>query len=324
MWKSFRFAGLAVVLMLSLVLSACGNNGSGNSANGGGHNKGSAAKNENNGGNLNLGDKDITLIGDNYQSATASMLVAKQLLEDIGYNVTIKQVGVGTMFAGLAGGSADVSLAVWLPNTHASYWKKYKGKIEKLGMIMKKVPLGLTVPDYMKDIQSIKDLANNKNNIGDKLDWTITGISPGAGEMKLTANKVMPAYGLDDKWKLQQSSGPAMITALKRAINEHKPIVVTLWYPHWAFVKWDLRLLKDPKNKYGDPDDVYAAARKGFKEDSPAAAKLLSQFRWTKKEDETVMLHLQKGMDGDQAAKKFLKKHPDLKKKWLKGFKTGK
>ncbi|HET7656653.1 MAG TPA: glycine betaine ABC transporter substrate-binding protein, partial [Bacillales bacterium] len=304
MLKRLSFTGLALLLMLSFALAACSSNRSDSRP---GSNSNSSSK------AANLGQKTITLLGDNYQSATASMYVAKQVLEDVGYNVQIKQVGVGTMFAGLAKGSADASLAVWLPHTHASYWKKYKDKLDKMGVLMNKVPLGLTVPAYMKNINSIEDLANNKDNIGDKLNWKITGISAGAGEMKVTKQDVLPAYGMDKKWQVVTSSGPAMIAALKKAEQNKEPIVVTLWYPHWAFVKWDLKLLKDPKNKYGDPDDIYAVARKGLKKDAPAAYKILSQFHWTKEQDEKVMLKLQKGVKPDKAAQEFVKNHPKLK-----------
>lgn len=304
--KKFRFAGiLALILALSVGLAGCGNSSKGGSANG------------------NLGKKNITLASDNYVSATASTYVVKTVLENLGYNVKVKQVDVGPMFAGVAGGSADASLAVWLPHTHASYWKKYKNQVDKVGMIMKSVPLGLVVPDYVK-INSIEDLKKDTNHIGEKTNWTITGISAGAGEMIETKNKVMPAYGLNKKWKLQTSSGPAMTAALKKAIKAHKPIIVTLWDPHWAFLKWHLKYLKDPKNMYGNPDNVYAIARKGLKKDSPAAYKVLSQFHWTKKDDEKVMLNLQKGMTPDKAAKKFVKSHPKLVKKWTKGIKAAK
>ncbi|HEU5141328.1 MAG TPA: glycine betaine ABC transporter substrate-binding protein [Bacillales bacterium] len=328
MIRKIQFVSLGFVMMFSLLLTACGssgNEGEGGSANSGSGNEGNASEQNNEGnsaGDMKLGDKKIVLLGDNYQSATASMYVAKQALEKAGYKVQIKQVGVGTMFAGVAEGSADATLAVWLPHTHASYWKQYKDQLDKLGVLMEKVPLGLTVPSYMEDIQSIEDLANNKNNIGEKLDWTITGISPGAGEMKVTNKQVMPSYKMKDKWDVQASSGPAMTAALSKAIQEKKPIVVTLWKPHWAFVKWDLRILKDPKNKYGDPDDVYAVTRQGLKEDSPIAYKILSQFHWTKEQDAKVMLKMQKGMDADKAAEEFVKNHPDLVSEWMKGIET--
>ncbi|HEX7064768.1 MAG TPA: glycine betaine ABC transporter substrate-binding protein [Bacillales bacterium] len=329
MTGKIRFTSLSLIVMVSLMLAACGsggNEGDAGTANSGSGNEGNSSgqSSEGNGADseLQLGEEKITLLGDNYQSATASMLVAQEALEKAGYDVKIKQVGVGTMFAGVAEGSADASLAVWLPHTHASYWKQYKDQLDKLGVLMKKVPLGLTVPSYMKDINSIQDLADNKNNIGEKLDWTITGISPGAGEMKVTNQQVLPSYGMKGEWDVQASSGPAMTAALSKAIQEKKPIVVTLWKPHWAFVKWDLKILKDPKNKYGDPDDVYAVARQGLKEDSPVAYKILSQFHWTKQQDAKVMLKMQNGMDPEKAAEEFVKNHPDLLSEWMKGIET--
>jgi glycine betaine/proline transport system substrate-binding protein len=318
MTKRFRIVGLAFVLIISLVLSACGENGGNNEGKGsssGGNNNN--AGNNSNGESVNIGKKDITLLGDNYNSATASMNVVKQLLEKIGYNVTIKEVGVGTMFAGIAEGSADASLACWLPTTHESYWEKYGDQLDKAGKVMKSVPLGFTVPKYMKDVHSIEDLKGN-TELGEKLDWTLTGISPGAGEM-LHAKKAIEAYELD-KWNLQASSEAGMLSELTKAEKAKDPVIVTLWYPHWAFVKWDLKLLKDPKNIFGKPDDIYAVTRKGLKDDSPAAYKLLSQFQWTKEQDEKVMLKHQNGTGFEEAAKQFLDKHPDLEKKWLKGL----
>ncbi|GAA0607589.1 hypothetical protein GCM10009001_26140 [Virgibacillus siamensis] len=265
----------------------------------------------------NLGTKEVELATDTYLSNIGATHLVKLLLEEVGYDVTVTSTDVGIEFSGLADGSSDASVGLWLPTTHASYWEKYKDKLDKISMVTEKVELGLTVPSYMEDIDTIEDLANNKNNIGKKLDWTITGISPGAGEMKLTKNEVMPAYGLDENWELQSSSGPTMAAALTRAIDNKEPIVVTLWTPHWTFNKFDLKILKDPKNKYGDPDNVYSASRKGFKEDSPLAYKIIKAFRLTKKQNQNIMLNIQNGMSNEDAAKEFLKNNPDFKEKIL-------
>ncbi|MFD2752057.1 glycine betaine ABC transporter substrate-binding protein [Virgibacillus siamensis] len=302
MWKKFSF--ISVVFILSMVLlTACSsdNNSEENADKGEG----------------NLGTKEVELATDTYLSNIGATHLVKLLLEEVGYDVTVTSTDVGIEFSGLADGSSDASVGLWLPTTHASYWEKYKDKLDKISMVTEKVELGLTVPSYMEDIDTIEDLANNKNNIGKKLDWTITGISPGAGEMKLTKNEVMPAYGLDENWELQSSSGPTMAAALTRAIDNKEPIVVTLWTPHWTFNKFDLKILKDPKNKYGDPDNVYSASRKGFKEDSPLAYKIIKAFRLTKKQNQNIMLNIQNGMSNEDAAKEFLKNNPDFKEKIL-------
>lgn len=319
MWKRVRWIALAMVMMFAMVLAACGNSSEGSDASNENKDQGASNDDEKSEDTIKLGDKEVQLVTDTYVSNTVNAHVGKRLLNELGYKASVKQADPGVEYSGLAGGSADASLAAWLPYTHESYWKKYKDKLDKMSVVTKKVKLGLTVPSYMKEINSIEDLADNKNNVGKKLDWKITGISPGAGEMKITKNKVIPSYGLE-KWDLQESSGPAMATTLSKAIDNKEPIVVTLWTPHWTFNKFDLKILKDPKNKYGKPDNIYSVSRKGFKEDSPAAYKLLSQIHVTKKQTQGMMLDLQNGMEADKAAKKFIKNHPDLKKEWMKGI----
>ncbi|TMN21464.1 glycine betaine ABC transporter substrate-binding protein [Lentibacillus cibarius] len=314
MRKKFRIISIMIMLMLSAALTACGDNEKATS------DDDESAKD----GELKLGEKQVTLATDTYVSNIGATHVVKQLLEEVGYNVTVKETDVGIEFSGLASGSSDASVGLWLPGTHASYWEEYKDKLDKMSLVTEEVELALTVPTYMEDINSIEDLANNKNNIGEKLEWDITGISPGAGMMEITKEKVIPSYGLDKDWTLQSSSGPAMAAELKGAIDKKEPIVVTLWTPHWTFNEFDLKMLEDPKNQYGDPDNVFAVSRNGFKEDSPLAYKIIDQFNWTKKQNQDVMYSIQSGMSSEEAAKKFLEKHPDLKGKWLEGIETEK
>ncbi|MEN1967893.1 glycine betaine ABC transporter substrate-binding protein [Lentibacillus sp. N15] len=309
-WKTNRILGLFTVLVLAAILVACGDSNSEEDST-----KGSEGNNAKDG--AELGEENIALGTDDYVSNTGNTYVVKNLLEEIGYHVKVNQTDVGVEYTGLADGTTDVIVGAWLPNTHKSYWEEYKDDLEKISTVTEEVELGLTVPAYMKDINSIEDLANNKDGIGDKLDWKITGISPGAGEMELAENEVMPGYNLD-KWELVESSGAAMAASLSDAIDKEEPIVVTLWTPHWTFNKFDLKILDDPKNKFGDPDDVLSVSRKGFKEDSPLAYKLINQFSITKEETQEIMLSIQNGMDPNDAAQKFIEDHPDLKEKWLK------
>lgn len=103
------------------------------------------------------GDK-IKLAYVAWDSEIASTNVMKAVLEDMGYNVTISQVEAGPMWTAIADGSADASLAAWLPATHKTYAEKYEGKFEDLGISMENVKIGLTVPTYMEDVNSIEDL----------------------------------------------------------------------------------------------------------------------------------------------------------------------
>lgn len=100
---------------------------------------------------------EITLAYVAWDSEIASHNVMKLVLEDMGYKVTLTQVEAGPMWTAVADGSADATLAAWLPLTHETYANKFEGKFEDLGVSMEGVKIGLVVPQYM-DIDSIEDL----------------------------------------------------------------------------------------------------------------------------------------------------------------------
>ena len=80
-----------------------------------------------------------------------------KVLEQNGYNVTLSQVEVGPMFAGVANGSADGMVSAWLPTTHTEYYNTYKNDFIDLGENLTGTKNGLVVPEYV-DINSIEDL----------------------------------------------------------------------------------------------------------------------------------------------------------------------
>ncbi|KEF38808.1 ABC-type proline/glycine betaine transport system, periplasmic component [Schinkia azotoformans MEV2011] len=102
------------------------------------------------------GDK-ITLAYVAWASEIASTNVLAKVLTDLGYDVTMTQLEAGPLWAGIADGSADASVAAWLPVTHADYAAEFEGKFEDLGSNMEGTRIGLVVPSYM-DINSIEDL----------------------------------------------------------------------------------------------------------------------------------------------------------------------
>ncbi|KAB2338492.1 glycine/betaine ABC transporter [Cytobacillus depressus] len=92
-----------------------------------------------------------------WDSEIASTNVIATVLSDLGYKVTLRQIEAGPLWAGVADGSLDASVAAWLPVTHADYYEKFDGKFEDLGPNMEGTKIGLVVPSYM-EIDSIEDL----------------------------------------------------------------------------------------------------------------------------------------------------------------------
>ena len=99
----------------------------------------------------------INLVYVAWDTEIASTNVIGKVLEQNGYDVTLSQVEVGPMFAGLANGSADATVSAWLPSTHVEYFNTYKNDLIDLGANLQGTKNGLVVPEYV-DIDSIEDL----------------------------------------------------------------------------------------------------------------------------------------------------------------------
>ncbi|MBP1934521.1 glycine betaine ABC transporter substrate-binding protein [Ammoniphilus resinae] len=99
----------------------------------------------------------INLVFVAWDTEIASTYTIGKVLEQKGYDVTLSQVEVGPMFAGVANGSADGMVGAWLPTTHVEYYNTYKDDFVDLGRNLHGTKNGLVVPEYV-DINSIEDL----------------------------------------------------------------------------------------------------------------------------------------------------------------------
>ncbi|GGZ61187.1 ABC transporter permease/substrate binding protein [Streptomyces bluensis] len=245
-----------------------------------------------------------------WDEGVASTYLWKEILEERGFQVDAKQFDAGPLYTSLAAGNVDFQTDAWLPTTHEQYWKKYGSKIDDLGAWYGQTSLELSVPSYMKGIDSLADLKGKAATFGGK----ITGIESSAGEMAMLKSKVLKEYGLDKEYKVVDSSTPAMLAELKRAYSKKEPIVVTLWSPHWAYNDYDLKKLKDPKGAWGKGDGVHTVARKGFADENPVVGEWLKNFRMSEKQLTSLEAEINKAGKGEQqdAVRAWLKQNPGL------------
>lgn len=325
--SKFLLTVSALLLALSMLLVACGGTDDGNTpsenntTNEDNTTDEGNTTNESNDDELAIGQQNLTLPYVAWARETISTYMLANLLEQVGYNVDVKQVEAGPMFSSVANGSADFHTSAWLPATHASYWEEYEGDIVKVKEVLDKAPLALTVPSYVEGVNSIEDLLTN-TEFGEAVNWTITGIDGGAGIMENT-RKAIEEYGLDN-WKLVTSSEAAMLAELQTAIEKEEPIIVPLWKPHWAFGDMDLKMLEDPKEIYGgEGDQIYTVARKGLKEDAPRAYKVLEQYDESYEMLEEMMPKVYVDeRDPAEVVQEFIDNNPELVAKWLEGIPT--
>lgn len=233
---------------------------------------------------INQDENTVILASVQWDSEIASNNVLKIVLEDLGYKVKISELDPAVMYSSVANGSADATIAPWLPNVQGFLYEKYADQLVDLGTNLEGAQNGIVVPSYM-DVNSIADLTNEANK-------TIMGIEPGAG-ITAMAEELMNDYGNLSDWTLTTSSTGAMLIELDQAIANQEEIVITGWAPHWMFTKYDLKFLDDPKLTMGEPDSIMSFARQGLEEDMPEVYRVIDNFNWTLEDMQSVMLELQ-------------------------------
>lgn len=159
---------------------------------------------------------------------------------------------------------------------------------------------------------------NGDTSIAEQLDYTITGIEPGAGITETTERALEEYDNLQD-WELETSSTAGMMGQLDSAITNEEPIVVTGWTPHYKFEMYDLKFLEDPEGVYGESEFVHTMSRIGFEEDMPEAYAILDNFSWEVEDMQEIMLAAQ-NVEFDEAASDWIEANRDTVNSWTEGI----
>lgn len=167
------------------------------------------------------------------------------------------------------------------------------------------------MPEYV-EIDSIEELKDYKEEFGGR----IVGIDPGAEQMRLTDEKLMPNYGIED-WNLEESAGPAMTAELSRSIKNEDWIVVTGWKPHWKWAEWDLKFLEDPDNIMGTGEFIKSMGKSTIREDLPEVAAFLENYVLSTEQISSVMLEIKDGKEPADAAREFVENNEELINSWI-------
>ncbi|MGO4290461.1 glycine betaine ABC transporter substrate-binding protein [Chitinophaga sp. RAB17] len=255
------------------------------------------------------GDKKITIAYVNWAEGVAMTQLAKSILEQKGYHVTLKNADVAPVFAAVAGGDADVFLDTWMPVTHHNYMENFGQKVTVLNTNFEGAKIGLVVPDYVT-IKSIDEL----NAVKDKFEGHIVGIDAGAGIMG-KAEDAVKAYALD--YQLQSSSEAAMMATLKKSMDEKQPVVVTGWAPHWMFSRYKLRFLEDPKQVFGETEKIQTIANNEFSISDTVAVNFFRKFQLNSEQLGSLMGAMADADGNEEAAvKEWMKNNQELVKSW--------
>lgn len=257
-------------------------------------------------------DKTARLVYVNWAEGIAYTNLIKHVLEEkMGYEVEITSADVGPAYQSVAQGDYDAFMETWLPGLHKNYMDRFEDDIVDLGVVYENAQSGLIVPSYLEDINTISDLGEN----AEMFDGEITGIDAGAGIMS-TTEELIEVYDLD--MNLISSSGPAMTSALSRAIQREEPIVVTGWAPHWKFGRFDLKFLEQDGEQLFAPDNIHIMGRQNLREEKPELAELLGNMSFSTDELADLMLYVNESeADESVSTREWMMENEDLVDSWI-------
>lgn len=259
-----------------------------------------------------LAGEEVDLVYVEWACAVATSYLLQEVLEaEFGVDVNMTSAEAGMAYSDIAEGGMDIFPAAWLPVTHESYYEEYSDDLNDLGPLYEGARIGLVVPEYV-EVDSIEDL----DEIGDDVDWEVTGIEPGAGIMGATETALETYDSLED-YSLIDSSDAAMTAELDTVYGNEEPIIVTGWTPHWKFGSYDLKFLEDPENVYGDAETINALTRSGLGEDMPQISEFMENFFLEEEQLHDLMARAEETGDEEGSAAEWAEENRDVVEGWL-------
>lgn len=261
----------------------------------------------------------------NWTDVVASSAVAEALLDGLGYKVKQTSASQQIILGGMAEKRLDVFLGYWQP-TMRPVAQPYLDK-QQIDVISP-ATLGdaqstYAVPAYAYDagLKTFADIAKFR----DKLSNKIYLIEPGSGMNRITAQMIA-----EDKFGLKgfqgvESSEAGMLAAVKRAVNKQEWVVFAGWKPHPMNLQIDMKYLSGSDDAFG-PDEgsatVSIMTAAGYQQQCSNVAKLLHNLRFTSQSVSEVMEPILARTAPLEAARAWLKAHPEQVKSWLEGVTT--
>ncbi|MQF48772.1 hypothetical protein FIM08_02575 [SAR202 cluster bacterium AC-647-N09_OGT_505m] len=259
----------------------------------------------------------VILIEQDWNGNTVTTALAKLILEEeMGYTVETKFAPADSaqMFEGLASGEMHWVCCNW-PSFSAALLEEYAdtGKVTRQGPVGIKGTSHMYVPRYViegdsergidamaPDLKSYADLNKYKDLFatadtrpkGRFLDFT-----PG---WDYRNEERLEALGVDFEVVFTGSEA-ASFAELDAAHKRGEPIILVVWTPHWAPVKYDLVAIDLPAHSDCYPvtekfdcgyavDDVKKLTWPGLKEDMPKAYEFLENFQITNDQQTSMVI----------------------------------
>lgn len=261
--------------------------------------------------------------------------IVGQLLTKMGYKVDYVTAGNFPEFTGLADGTLDASVEVWMNNVGDIFPKVLaEKKIADVGSLGLKTEEGWVYPKYMEQVcPGLPDwTALTKPDCVKKLSTPDT--FPKARLLDYPADWGSRAATIIQDNDLpyeavSAGSEGALVAELMSANAAKTPLVMMFWGPHYALAAVDVGWVKMPPCKSNDnahcinPPDVEKIVWSGFEKKWPAAYALIKAVKVDATEQEQMMLDVdKKNQDIDAVTKQWIDTHQSTWQPWVDAAKT--
>lgn len=325
-FKKNKFIFLALVLLITMSLIACGQANDGQVE----------ASTEN---------KTIVLADAGWDSIRLHNSVAGTIIkEGFGYDTEVIIGSTSATILGLNNGDIDVYMEVWRDNMPKYREYLENGDVAELSINFDDNAQGLYVPTYVikgdkergiepmaPDLKTVKDLKKYPELFKDPEDKSkgrIYGAPSGWLVSEITKTKVKN-YGLNEYYNVfDPGSDTALATSVSSAVEKGEPWVGYYWNPTWITGKYDLTLLEDDtfdnekwENGYlceFKPVTVTVAVNKELVNTAPEVVDFLKNYKTSAALTAEALSYMQENdVDDLAAAKWFLSEHEDVWTKWV-------
>src|SRR5919112_6019748 len=256
-----------------------------------------------------------------WPEAVAKTNVSSTIVDALGYDTDIEELGVPTVFQGLDTGDLDVFVEAWFPTMETNYDAVEHVKSVTTNLDEATFSIAVNKEACDAGVRSHEDLDKYADRFEEGGTPTIYGLEPGNDGNKVVQDMIDDdTYGLG-AWKLVESSTNGMLSEVDRRLGDGEWVAWTGWEPHWMNNRYNMCLLEDPEEAWGGPSHVETLVNNEFPEQFPELYTFFEQMVVTPEIQRELIDGIDNsGLPPEEFAIQWLRDNPDVTDNWLAGI----
>jgi len=256
-----------------------------------------------------------------WPEAIAKTNVASTIVDALGYETEIQELGVPTVFQGLETGDLDVFVEAWFPTMQTNF--DAVDNVESVTTNLDDATFSVAVNQEACDagVRSHEDLAQFADRFENSGTPTVYGLEPGNDGNQVVLDMIdNNQYDLGD-WEIVESSTNGMLSEVDRRVGDGEWVAWTGWEPHWMNNRYDMCLLEDPEEAWGGPSHVETLVNEEFTEKFPDLYPFFEQMTVSQDIQRDLIDRIDNsGEEPQQVALDWLRENPQATDRWLEGI----